>query len=112
MGSTCALCSSDSGGRADPEYDDVSSGPVSPVFQPHGSRRCHVRPWDRKRVQNAPNWNQRTYSSPVNSGVGTKPPISVPQYGIPLRHVLTVSATCVRSVSHVEYTSPDHRNAP
>src|SRR5581483_9003902 len=108
MGSTAALWSSlGSSGTF-----GVSTGPVSPVFQPHGRRSFQVRPCDRKSGLNAPNWNQRTYSSPVNSRVGTKPPISVPQYGIPLRHVLTAFGTWTLRVSHCEFTSPDHRNAP
>ena len=48
------------------------------MFHPQGKRRCHVRPCERKRGLNAPNWNQRTKSSPVKSAVGTKPPMSVP----------------------------------
>src|SRR6185503_20288917 len=86
--------------------------PTLPVFQPHGNRSCHVRPWARNDGQNVANWNQRTWSSPVYSAVGTNQPISVPQNGIPERPVLTATGTCVFSVSQVEYTSPDHRNAP
>ena len=46
------------------------------------------------------------------SAVGTKPPMSVPQYGMPDRPVLIAIGTCVFSVSHRDCTSPDHRNAP
>ena len=80
------------------------------VFQPQGRRSFQVRPCERNSGLNAANWNQRTYSSPVNSCVGTKPPMSVPQYGIPLSPTLTAIGTWFFSVSHSELTSPDHRN--
>jgi hypothetical protein len=38
--------------------------------------------------------------------------MSVPQYGMPESPVLIATGTCVRSVSQVVKTSPDHRNAP
>ena len=87
IGSTCALCNS---ARSSGTLG-VSIGPVSPVFQPHGSRSIHVRPCERNSVLKAANWNHRTYSSPVNSFVGTKPPISVPQYGMPVSPVFTAT---------------------
>src|SRR3954467_2703705 len=89
-----------------------SNGPPSPPLHPHGSLRCQLRPCARNDGQNAPNWNQRTCNSPVYSAVGTNPPMSVPQNGMPDSPVLIATGTCVFSVSHVEYTSPDQRNAP
>src|SRR5438046_4543830 len=48
MGSTSALCNSEGS-----TFWLFSIGPYSPVFQPHGSRKCHVRPCERNDGQNA-----------------------------------------------------------
>ena len=44
-----------------------SRGPMSLQPQPQGSRVHQVRPCERNDPQNAANWNQRAYSSPVSS---------------------------------------------
>src|SRR5688572_33222848 len=103
MISTCGLFSSAGSARHCPD----SNGPPSPPFQPQGSFRCQFRPCARNDGQNAPNWNQRTCSSPVYSAVGLKPPMSVPQYGNPDKPVLMPTATWVFKVCQNARTSPD-----
>src|SRR5438270_3898176 len=106
MVSTSGLCNwSGEGSTA----GSSSTGPRLPVFQPQGRRSFQVRPCERKSGQKALNWNQRTYSSAVSSLVEKKPPVSVPQYGMPLSPVLSASAICARSVDHCELVSPDQR---
>lgn len=73
-----------------------------PVSQPQGSRSFQVRPCARNDGQNAPNWNQRTCNSPVNSFVGTNPPMSVPQKGMPDSPVLMAIGMWTFSVFQVE----------
>ena len=77
------------------------------MFQPQGRRSFQVRPWLRNSGQNALNWNQRTYSSPVSSGVVMKPPVSVPHNGMPVRPQLRPTGTCIASVRQAESMSPD-----
>src|ERR1041385_4844815 len=102
MGSTSALCSSRASGPSRP-----STGPSSPVSQPHGRRRGHVPPCERNDAQKAENSNQRTYSSPVSSLVGKKPPVSLPQNGDRLREWFCPTDTCAASVAQRLSTSPD-----
>src|ERR1035441_10107071 len=108
MGSTAALWYSASG--IVKRVSLATSPDGAPWFQPQGRRSVQTRPWLRNSVQKAPNWNQRTYNSPLNCAVGTKPPMSVPQYGMPVSPALMPMGTWLRSVSQSELTSPDHRN--
>ena len=82
------------------------------MFQPHGRRSFQVRPCERNSGLNAENWNQRTYSSPVSSLVGTKPPVSVPQNGVRLSEWFTPTGTCAASVAQRDCTSPDQIQPP
>src|SRR6516162_4630138 len=90
----------------------ASTGPNSPVFQPHGRRSFHVRPCERNSGLNAANWNQRVYSSPVSSRVGTNPPMSVPQNGVRLSDVFTPTGTWASRVAQRDCTSPDQIQPP
>src|SRR5688572_15006781 len=102
IGSTFGLLSSAGSGSAAPAVvARISDGGILPMFHPHGNRRCQLRPCERNDGQKVPNWNHRTCSSPVYSAVGTKPPMSVPQNGMPDRPVFTATGTCVFNVSQV-----------
>ena len=89
-----------------------SSWPSSPVFQPQGRRRCQVRPCARNSGQKAPNWNQRTCSSPVYSVWGRShrcrcPSTECPKAGVD-RHG---NVRAQRLPCRVDVARPEERRA-
>src|SRR6185369_6385426 len=99
---------SSGGGHADIQSAVTSFGSAVPAFHFQGRWSFHARPCDRNERQNELNWNQRTNSSGVNSRVGTKPPVSEPQYGIPHKPTLIPFVIWALSAFQVENVSPDH----